>query len=101
MAFAKNCEKSGEWAPREGRRWADKRLGHEQGQAENARLRSSESWRRPRSGEGTENGTAIGRLVFYKHLLGLARRMVGGDSGRKPWGCHPLGLFLPLPSLHA
>lgn len=42
MVFAKNCKRSGNWELRGGRRYTEKRLGHEQGQAENVRPESSD-----------------------------------------------------------
>lgn len=56
-----------------------------------ARMRTSgcgavTSWRRQSSGEGTEDGRAMDRLVFKKHFLDLARRMVGEDSAQTPGG---------------
>lgn len=42
MVFAKNCKGSGNWELRGGKRYAEKSLGHEQGQAENIRLESND-----------------------------------------------------------
>lgn len=55
---------AGEWEPRRGRRCAEKGLEREQGQAENSRLRSCGFLEEARVQEGTEDGSAMGRLVI-------------------------------------